>query len=184
MMLIFIRLLQVFRGDITLTTNPSAASQLSPLDIKIDSWYRFGIFLCAGFTTFHSVNIMVITNECFHRQPGTFKRVFFYVLSVNIAVVIMAQYAWAIEGARLYFGELNYGAQLTYKLHLMANAMLIILAVNQMDMVRNLGIVIMCLVIHCWCKRRAREFRRGRGQEMPPRWRSPLALQIEQYYIG
>ena len=155
MMLVFIRLLQVFRGEVTLSTNPSAASQLSPLDIKIDSWYRFGIFLCAGFTTFHSVNIMVITNECFHRQPDNFKRVFFYVLSLNIAVVIMAQYTWAIEGGRLYFGELNYGGQL-YKLHLMANAMLIILAVNQMDMVRNLGIVVMCLVIHCWCKKRAR----------------------------
>jgi hypothetical protein len=157
MMLIFIRLLQVFRGEVTLTTNPSAPSQLlSPLDIKIDNWYRFGIFLCAGITTFHSVNIMFITNECFHRQPDNFKRVFFYVLSVNIAVVIMAQYTWAIEGARFYFGELYYGGQQTFKLHLMANAMLIILAVNQMDMVRNLGIVIMCLVMHCWCKRRAR----------------------------
>ena len=108
-------------------------------------------------TTFHSFNIMVITNECFNRQPDNFKRAFFYVLSVNIVVVIMAQYTWAIEGARLYFGEqLYYGGQQTFKLHLMANAMLIILAVNQMDMVRNLGIVIICLVMHCWCKRRAR----------------------------
>ena len=162
MMLMFIRILQVFHEGLALSTNPSDATtsqQLSPLDTKIDSWYRFGIILCAGITTFYSVNIIVITNECFHRQPNNFKRVFFYVLSVNIVVIVMAQYTWAIEGARLYFGELYYGGQVTYKLHLMANSMLIILAVNQMDMVRNLGIVMMCPIIHCWCKRRARVFR-------------------------
>jgi hypothetical protein len=158
MMLIFIRLLQVFRGEVTLSA--AASQHLFPFDQRIDSWYRFGTFLCAGFTTFHSVNIMVITNECFHRQPGNFKRAFFCVLTVCIAIDIIAQYTWAIAGARLYFGELYSG---TYKLKLMANAMLIILAVNQMDMVRNLGVVMMALVVHCWCKRRAREFRQGRG---------------------
>ena len=62
--------------------------------------------------------------------------------------------------------------------------MLALLAINGGDMMRNITLVILCLVTHCWCSRRARNVRRGRFvRELPPRWRSPLALQIEQYYI-
>jgi hypothetical protein len=78
----------------------------------------------------------------------------------------MAQYTWALEGATLYFGEVRVAANI--KLKIMANGMLIMLAVNFVDFFRNMTLTFLILSVHCWCKSRARRVRRGQPvRELP-----------------
>lgn len=86
----------------------------------------------------------------------------FYIVKVAICMILikLIYYSWAIYGLVLYFRDVRVDDNTAVPF--MGIAMMILCALNIMDIIRLIILITTLTLVHCVCKRRARRYLHNR----------------------
>lgn len=103
-------------------------------------------------------------------------------MTVITVMFLVGYYVWAIEGVILYTTHLKEGKN-EYTMRVLSRGLMVFCVINAIDFCRNMGIIMIAIVSHLYCKRRARLHREGRRLWWEQRINNdPLLSDIERYY--
>ena len=76
------------------------------LDAKVLRWFKQGIYFCTLAACFYTLQLLLMMSSSFVSRHFR-HRLYYLSLSICILLLMILYYMWALQGLRLYFGEVR-----------------------------------------------------------------------------
>jgi len=124
------------------------------VDLNVDAWFMVEVTFLLGATICYAMAVTFL-----HLWSNLLQRSFKAIIAM-IVVIKVGYYGWACVGAHLYFSEVINAMESEddhkdsgKALH---TTLLVLTIINIVDVLRSVMIVLLCVLTHTICKRRAR----------------------------
>jgi hypothetical protein len=76
------------------------------LDAKVLRWFKQGIYFCTFAACFYTLQLLLMMSSNFASRHFR-HRLYYLTLSICMSLLMIVYYTWAMQGLRLYFGEVR-----------------------------------------------------------------------------